>query len=39
MLIRKFTNAAFRLLIRVDWQKNACTEYNAILATQGGPLW
>ena len=39
MLIRKFTNAAFRLLSRADWQESACTEYNAILSTHGGPLW
>ncbi|KAF8514747.1 Nop52-domain-containing protein [Gautieria morchelliformis] len=38
MLIRKFTNAAFRLLIRVDWEANACADYNAILSTLGGPL-
>ncbi|KAF8585131.1 Nop52-domain-containing protein [Ramaria rubella] len=38
MLIRKFTNAAFRLLIRDDWKEEICLEYNAILSTRGGPL-
>lgn len=39
MLIRRFVNVGFRLLIRVGWQKNACDEYNDILSSQGGPLW
>ncbi|KAF8527543.1 Nop52-domain-containing protein [Hysterangium stoloniferum] len=38
MLIRKFTNAAFRLLIREQWASGVCTEYNDILRTVGGPL-
>jgi len=38
MLIRKFTNAAFRLLIREQWASDVCTEYNDILLRVGGPL-
>jgi len=38
MLVRKFTNAAFRLLIRADWEEEACTEYNSIISSKGGPL-
>ena len=39
MLIRRFTNATFRLLIRENWNKDACLEYNRILSDEGGPLW
>lgn len=39
MLVRKFTNAAFRLLIRSEWREDACAEYNSILSSAGGPLW
>ena len=39
MLVRRFVNASFRLLIRVEWDKNACNEYNHILSAKGGPLW
>ncbi|KAF8807837.1 Nop52-domain-containing protein [Phlegmacium glaucopus] len=38
MLIRRFTNATFRLFIRVRWDKDACQEYNRILSNEGGPL-
>ena len=39
MLIRRFTNATFRLFIREKWDKDACQEYNRILSNEGGPLW
>jgi Nucleolar protein,Nop52 len=39
MLIRRFTNATFRLFIREKWNKDACQEYNRILSNKGGPLW
>ncbi|KAF8913119.1 ribosomal RNA processing protein [Gymnopilus junonius] len=38
MLIRRFVNATFQLLIRVKWDKKACIEYNQILTNEGGPL-
>lgn len=38
MLIRRFVNSSFHLLIRAEWSESACTEYNDIL-TKGGPLW
>ncbi|KAL5535299.1 hypothetical protein ACEPAF_3393 [Sanghuangporus sanghuang] len=38
MLMRKFVNASFRLLIRNKWDKNAVTEYNDILSCRGRPL-
>jgi ribosomal RNA-processing protein 1 len=39
MLVRKFVNAAFRLLMRAEWDKPVCEEHNDILTRQGGPLW
>ena len=39
MLIRRFTNATFRLFIREKWDKDAYQEYNRILSNEGGPLW
>ena len=39
MLIRRFVNASFRLLIREEWASDACKEYNSILTDKGGPLW
>lgn len=39
MLVRRFVNASFRLLIRAEWDEAACTEYNSILTDRGGPLW
>ena len=39
MLIRRFVNATFRLLLRSTWDKDACQEYNQILTGEGGPLW
>ncbi|KAF8641226.1 hypothetical protein AX17_000860 [Amanita inopinata Kibby_2008] len=38
MLVRRFVNATFRLLIRTEWDLGACQDYNNILAGQGGPL-
>ncbi|RPD82217.1 Nop52-domain-containing protein [Lentinus tigrinus ALCF2SS1-7] len=38
MLIRRFVNASFRLLIRTGWDPEACREYNSILTDRGGPL-
>ena len=39
LLIRRFVNAAFRLLMRSDWESGLCQVYNNILTTKGGPLW
>ncbi|ETW86988.1 hypothetical protein HETIRDRAFT_306975 [Heterobasidion irregulare TC 32-1] len=38
MLIRRFANASFRLLVRCNWNSVWCEEYNDILAGPGGPL-
>ncbi|KAF9486301.1 Nop52-domain-containing protein [Pholiota conissans] len=38
MLIRRFINATFRLLMRSKWEKDSCEEYKLILTRQGGPL-
>ncbi|KAK0465595.1 nucleolar protein,Nop52-domain-containing protein [Desarmillaria tabescens] len=38
MLVRRFVNAAFRLLMRAGWDKTACDQYNTILTREGGPL-
>ncbi|KAH9835867.1 Nop52-domain-containing protein [Rhodofomes roseus] len=38
MLIRRFVNASFRLLLRTHWDSSSCDRYNAILTRQGGPL-
>ena len=39
MLVRRFVNASFRLLVRAGWDSATCREYNSILTNQGGPLW
>lgn len=39
MLVRRFVNASFRLLLRDQWQGTSCNEYNDILTQAGGPLW
>ena len=39
MLVRRFVNASFRLLMRTEWDKATCSEYNNILVNPGGPLW
>lgn len=39
MLVRKFVNASFRLLIRKNWEESSLKEYNSILSSTGGPLW
>ncbi|KAG6901818.1 hypothetical protein C0995_007617 [Termitomyces sp. Mi166 len=38
MLVRKFVNVSFRLLIRTGWDVNVINEYNDILTASGGPL-
>ncbi|KAH9937374.1 Nop52-domain-containing protein [Fomitopsis serialis] len=38
MLVRRFVNASFRLLMRMDWEPSSCERYNSILAQRGGPL-
>ncbi|KAF8347092.1 nucleolar protein,Nop52-domain-containing protein [Amanita rubescens] len=38
MLVRRFVNATFRLLIRTEWNITACEDYNNILTVRGGPL-
>lgn len=39
MLVRRFLNASFRLLIRAKWDPSALQEYSSILTNTGGPLW
>lgn len=39
MLVRRFLNASFRLLIRAKWDPSALQEYTSILTNTGGPLW
>ena len=40
MLIRRFVNASFRLLMRHDLDLSSFQTYNDILTTKdGGPLW
>jgi hypothetical protein len=38
MLVRKYVNASFRLLIREEWASLALAEYTDILTGKGGPL-
>ncbi|GLB35896.1 putative nucleolar protein,Nop52 [Lyophyllum shimeji] len=38
MLVRRFVNASFRLLMRAEWDRDTCKEYNDILTVEGGPL-
>ncbi|KAL0579446.1 hypothetical protein V5O48_002552 [Marasmius crinis-equi] len=38
MLVRRFVNASFRLLLRNDWDEGTCESYNNILSREGGPL-
>ncbi|PSS29624.1 hypothetical protein PHLCEN_2v2772 [Hermanssonia centrifuga] len=38
MLVRRFVNASFRMLIRSGWDQSLCSEYNTILTDRGGPL-
>ncbi|KAI0828946.1 Nop52-domain-containing protein [Trametes gibbosa] len=38
MLVRRFVNASFRLLMRAEWDEATCQEYNSILTDRGGPL-
>lgn len=39
MLVRRFVNATFRLLMRTEWDGLTCEEYNSMLTATGGPLW
>jgi len=38
MLVRRFINVSFRLMIQNDWDLKTCQEYNTILTHEGGPL-
>jgi len=38
MLVRKFVNASFHLLVREEWSRAVCEEYNHIIGGPGGPL-
>jgi len=38
MLVRRFINASFRLLLRNDWDPKTVRDYNTILTNEGGPL-
>ncbi|KAG8765803.1 hypothetical protein FRC12_007288 [Ceratobasidium sp. 428] len=38
MLIRRFVNVTFRLLLKHNWDAQACTDINQILKGKGGPL-
>ncbi|TFK56726.1 Nop52-domain-containing protein [Heliocybe sulcata] len=38
MLVRRFTNASFRFLIRENWESASLAEYNNILIRKGGPM-
>ncbi|PVG00915.1 Nop52-domain-containing protein [Serendipita vermifera] len=39
LLVRKFVNASFRLLIRENWDVKAMEEYSSIMSGRGGPLY
>jgi ribosomal RNA-processing protein 1 len=39
MLVRRFVNAMFRLLIRANWDGATLQKYHSILMKEGGPLW
>lgn len=38
MLVRRFINAAFQLLLQLDWEEQAVEDVNAIVSDEGGPL-
>jgi ribosomal RNA-processing protein 1 len=38
ILVRKFVNASFCLLVREEWYSAACEEYNHMIGGPGGPL-
>ncbi|KAI0720137.1 Nop52-domain-containing protein [Fomitopsis betulina] len=38
MLVRRFVNASFRLLLRDEWESGSCERYNGILTRRGAPL-
>lgn len=39
MLVRRFVNASFRLLMRAEWDEAIVSEYTSIMTNRGGPLW
>ena len=39
MLVRRFVNASFRLLMRAEWDEEIVKEYTSIMSSRGGPLW
>lgn len=39
MLIRRFVNSSFGLLIENDWSPQLCGDHNDIFRSAGGPLW
>ncbi|CAG8752800.1 6287_t:CDS:2, partial [Acaulospora colombiana] len=39
LLVRRFVNASFRLLIREKWDVKAMEEYSSIMSGRGGPLY
>ncbi|KAG8852684.1 hypothetical protein FRB96_008540 [Tulasnella sp. 330] len=39
MLIRRFINASFRFLIKLDWEENYMELYDLMLTGPGGPLF
>lgn len=38
MLIRRYVNASFRLMMRTKWDADVCERHNAIMTGDGGPL-
>lgn len=39
MLVRRFINASFRVLMRAEWDETLVNEYTSIMTSRGGPLW
>lgn len=39
LLLRRFVNAAFRLLASEDWNQAAVARFAALTIKAGGPLW
>lgn len=39
LLLRRFTNASFRLLATEQWDPAAVTDFLRLLQKEGGPLW
>ncbi|KAK7686731.1 hypothetical protein QCA50_010331 [Cerrena zonata] len=38
MLVRRFINASFRVLMRAEWDETLVNEYTSIMTSRGGPL-